>query len=237
VPQSPTYYKFVFSALFIAYMSAAIYSFRRQRKSDSATSKLGLKKTSKRKFYTSLEKAKFSCMQSWSAPPRAHNFYHGTIGGFDTFVFSLANTRTTSVITILLKSHFSHLPHFIIKQKSFTEEVGDMLGIRKHCPLYPFELVDKYDVSSDDDAKLASILTPEVIGYFFVNEGVWVEVLGGHLMVRNPILDDPEKYEMAINKTLRFAHLLGVNPTNRENGDSNNGADTDAAEPAAQVTP
>lgn len=176
-------------------------------------------------------------MQSWSAPPRAHNFYRGTVDGFDTFVFSLANTRTTSVITILLKSHFNHLTHFIIKPKSFTEEVGDMLGIRNHSPLYPFELIDKYDVSSDDDAKLASILTPEVIGYFFVNEGVWVEVLGGHLMVRNPILDEPEKYEIAINKTLCFAHLLGVNPMDIENSYSNNGADTDAAKPAAQVTP
>jgi len=237
VPQSPTYYKVVFSALFISCIVAAIYSFRRQRKSDFATSKLGLTRATKRKFNNSKEKAKFSCMQSWSAPPRAHNFYHGTISGFDTFVFSLANTRTTSVITVLLKSNFNHLPHFIIKPKSFTEEVGDMLGIRKHHPLYPFELIDKYDVSSDDDAKFASILTPEIIGYFFENEGVWVEVLRGHLMVRNPILDDPENYEIAINKTLCFAHLLGVNLMNVENSYSNNGADTDAAKSAAQVTP
>jgi len=114
-------------------------------------------------------------------------------------------------------------------------------GVRKHHPLYPLGLIDKYDVSSDDDALFASMLTSEIIGYFMKYEGVWVEVNGGDLMVHQPITNAPKNYKAAIENAHSLAHLLRIkplnNPVDTNNSKSNNGVDSDVANTAAPATP
>lgn len=206
---SATYNYGVLVILLILSLVTAVIWYRKKNLADAEALKLRLVRISKSEFDSVLEDRKFSCMYSWVATPATRNFFKGIINGFNTYLFSIAATKTTSNLSVLLKSEFTQLPNFKIKPKSFTEEVGDMLGIRNHYPAYPAELIDKYDITSDDDNKLSPILTPEIIGCFLKNEDVWVEVQRGDLMVLTTLIDDAENFKEAIEMAHTLAHLFG----------------------------
>lgn len=207
---SATYnYGVLIILLFLSLVTAVLW-YRRKNLADAEALKLRLVRISKSEFDCILENRKFSCMNSWVATPATRNFFKGTIDGFNTYLFSIAATKSTSNLSVLLKSGFSQLPNFIIKPKSFTEEVGDMLGVRNHHPAYPADLINKYNITSDDDNKLSSMLTPEIIGYFMKYEDVWVEVQRGDLMVQPTLRDDAENFTEAIEIAHTLARVFGI---------------------------
>ncbi len=91
-----------------------------------------------------------------------------------------------------------------------------MLGIRAHQAVIPDALIAKYDVSSEDDGRFASMLTPEIVSFFLNNEGVSAEVHSGTLLITPSLRSDPKNYEPAIQCAHGFAQLVGMNATKPE---------------------
>lgn len=84
----------------------------------------------------------------------------------------------------------------------------------------PASLIDKYDVKSEDDGRLASKLTPEIISMFLNNEGVSVEFLNGALLVTPPMISEENNYEPAVQLAHAFAQSFGVGIANKKASDN-----------------
>jgi len=184
----------------------------RKVKSGDITCGMGLWDISRREFEKLINKRKFSALNSWVTTPYLSQFFAGRVNGIDTCIFSIALGRHSPIILgVLLTSTNLPLPNFIVRPKSFSQEVGDMLGIRQHHAAYPETLIDKYDVSSEDGGRFAAMLTLELIGFFLDNEGVFVEVQSGALLITRSPTSDSVNYGPAIQSAHAFAQLLGMN--------------------------
>ncbi len=111
---------------------------------------------------------------------------------------------------VLITSISLPFPNFIIRPKSFTQEVGDMLGMREHFAAIPASLIDKYAVKSEDEGRFASKLTPEIVSMFLNNEDVSVEYLNGALLVTPALISEEKNYEPAVQLAHALALSLGV---------------------------
>ena len=181
-------------------------------KSGDLTCGMGLRDISRREFDKLINKRKFSVLNSWVNTPYLSQFFAGKVNGIDTCIFSISTSRYSPItLGVLLSSIDTPFPSFFIRSKSFSQEVGDMLGMRQHHAAYPDALIDKYDVSSEDDGRFSAMLTPEIIRFFLDNEGVSVEVLGGGLLVTPSFKSDPKNYELAVERVLALVQMLGVN--------------------------
>ena len=192
---------------------AIITEYFRKRKANLFVAKIAFRRISGREFRRMLGKHKYACLTSRIASPATGDYFQGTYEGVISCIFTIATGgkyTTTRRLAVLLKGDFSHLPHFIVKSKSFSGEVGDMLGLRKHDPLYPMRLIDKYDVISDDSTATASILTSQFVDYSLTEEGIGVESFGGDLLIYTILDVVPENYEVAIRQAYRLAGLLGI---------------------------
>jgi len=192
---------------------ALITEYFRKRKANLFVSKISFRRISGREFKRILGKHKYACLTSSIASPATGDYFQGTYEGVNACIFSIATGgkfTTTRRLAVLLKGNFSHLPHFIVKSKSFSGEVGDMLGLRKHDPSYPTPMIDKYDVISDDNTATASILTSEFVNYCLTEEGIGVEAFGGDLLIYTILDVVPENYDVAIRQAYRLANTLGM---------------------------
>ena len=91
-----------------------------------------------------------------------------------------------------------------------------MLGMRQHHASIPASLIDKYDVSSDDDGRFVAMLTPEVVRSFLDNEGVSAEYHSGSLLITPSLISKPENFESAVQCAHAFADVLGMNTAKQE---------------------
>lgn len=192
---------------------ALITEYFRKRKANLFVAKIAFHRISGREFKRMLGKHKYACLTSRIASPATGDYFQGTYEDINSCLFTIATGgkfTSTRRIAVLLKDEFSHLPHFIVKSKSFSGEVGDMLGLRKHDPSYPTSLIDKYDVISDDNTATASILTSEFINYCLTEEGIGVEAFGGDFLVYTILDVVPENYEVAIRQAYGLANTLGM---------------------------
>lgn len=202
----------VFILIIVLIVIGTIQWCERKVKSGDITCGMGLRDISRREFDKLINKRKFSVLNSWVATPYLSQFFAGRVKGIDTCIFSISVGRYSPIILgVLLTSINLPSPNFVIRPKSFSQEVGDMLGMRQHHTAYPETLIDKYDVSSEDDGRFAAMLTPEIIRFLLDNEGVSVEVLDGDLFVTPSLISDPQNYEPAIERVHAIAQMLGVN--------------------------
>ena len=88
--------------------------------------------------------------------------------------------------------------------------------MRQHYAAIPESLIDKYDVSSEDDGRFAAILTPKIVRLFLDNEGVSVECLNSALLFSPSLISDEKNYEPAVKLAHAFAHLLGMDSEKQE---------------------
>lgn len=183
---------------------------RRSGQVRSATGALGLVGIERDDFREMVGGRKFSCLHSWVNTPYPMEFFRGVRDGVSFCLFSIGRGRNLTYLAVLVLSGKEDLPHFVIKPKSFTEEVGDMMGWRSHPAAYPSELLNYYDVSSETAEAVAPVFTQEMIGFFLTNEGTWAEVVSGALMVEHPLKSDPAQFETAITRTFALAKLLGM---------------------------
>ncbi|BCG45619.1 hypothetical protein GEOBRER4_n0376 [Citrifermentans bremense] len=178
--------------------------------SGQATCGLGLSDFSRREFDALLNKRKFSALTSWVNTPYLSQFFAGTVNGMNTCVFTISRSRySPTTFGILLTSLDLPIPKFILKPKTFTKEVGDMLGIGDHRASFPQSLVDMYDISSEDDGTFAAMLRPEIITFFLHHEGLSVEYQNGALLVTPSLISNEQNYEPAVQRTHTLAQLLG----------------------------
>jgi len=216
-----TYNVVVVTIVGILGVVAIIIEYLRKRKANLFVAKIAFNRISKREFKRILGKHKYTCLTSRISSPGTGDYFQGTYEGVNACIFSIATGgkfTTTQRLAVLLKGDFSHLPHFIVKSKSFSGEVGDMLGLRKHDPSYPTPLIDKYDVISDDNTATASILTSEFVNYCLTEEGIGVEAFGGDLLIYTILDVVPENYEVAIRQAYRLVNTLGIAPEHNSNG-------------------
>ena len=169
-----------------------------------------------------INKRKFSALNSWVNTPYLFQFYAGKFNELETCIFSIGKDRysgppTLGVLTTSISLSF---PNFIISPKSFTQEIGDMLGMRDHCAAIPASLIDKYDVKSEDDGRFASKLTPEIVSMFLNNEDVSVEYLNGALLVTPTLISEEKNYESAVQLAHAFALSLGVDIAKKKASDN-----------------
>lgn len=217
-----TYNVVVVTIVGILGVVAIITEYLRKRKADLFVAKIAFQRISGREFKRILGKHKYACLNSRIASPATGDYFQGTYEGVNSCIFSIATGgkfTTTRRLAVLLKGDFSHLPHFIVKAKSFSGEVGDMLGIRKHDPSYHTPLIDKYDVVTDDNAATASILAPEFVNYCLTEEGIGVEAFGGDLLIYTILDVVPENYELAIRQAYLLASTLGMAPVSNSDHD------------------
>jgi hypothetical protein len=96
-----------------------------------------------------------------------------------------------------------------LKPKTFTEEVGDRLGIGDHRASFPQILLDMYDISSEDDGAFAGMLRPGIITFFLHHGGLSAEYQNGALLVTPSLISNEQNYELAVQRTHALAQLLG----------------------------
>lgn len=178
--------------------------------SGQITCGMGLKDISRCEFDVLINHRKFSAITSWVNTPYLSQFFAGTVNGLNTCIFTIAKDRYTPVtLGVLMTSLNLSFPNFIIRPKSFSQEVGDMLGIRDHRTAFPQSLMDKYDISSEDGGTLADMLTPEIIRFFLENEGMSAEFHSGTLLVTPSLISHDENHEPAVQRAHALALLLG----------------------------
>ena len=188
-----------------------LYWCSKKVKSGGLTCGMGLWDITRSEFDNLINKRKFSALNSRVNTPYLSYFYAGKFKGLDTCIFTIVEGRySPSFLGVLITSVRLPFPNFIIRPKSFTQEVGDMLGVREHHAAIPASLIDKYDVSSEDDARFASHLTAENVSMFLKHEGISVEYLDGALLVTSPLISEEKNYEPAAQLALAFAQSLGV---------------------------
>lgn len=180
-------------------------------KSGELTCGMNLWDITRSEFDKLIMKRKFSALNSWVNTPYISQFYAGKFNELETCIFSLVEGRySPTYLGVLITSIDLPFPNFIVRPKSFTQEVGDMLGVRDHHVTIPASLIDKYDVTSEDDGRFASELRPKIISLFLSNEGVSVEYLNGALLVISTLTGEEKNYESAVQLAHDFAQSLGV---------------------------
>lgn len=186
-------------------------------KSGEITCGMDLWDISRREFDKLINKRKFSALNSWVNTPHLFQFFAGKFNGIETCIFSIGTDRYSPItFGVLLTSIKLPFPDFIIRPKSFSQEVGDMLGMRQHDAAISAPLIDKYDVSSEDDGWFAAKLTPEMVSLFLSNEGVSVEYLNGALLITPSLISNEKNYEPAVQRAHVFAQLLGIETAKQE---------------------
>lgn len=177
--------------------------------SGQITCGMGLWDISRREFDRLISKRRFSALTSWVNTPYLSQFFAGNVNDIDTCIFSIAKDRYSPItLGVLLTSVNLPFSNFIIRPKSFSQEVGDMLGVRHHHAAFPQSLIDKYDISSEDEGVLAGMLNPEIIRFFLQNEGLSAELHNGALLVTPSLTSNDENYEPAIQRAHALAQLL-----------------------------
>ncbi len=160
-------------------------------KSGELTCRMNLCDITRSEFDKLINKRKFSALNSWVNTPYLFQFFAGKFNELETCIFSIGTDRySPPTLGVLITSINLSFPNFIISPKSFTQEVGDMLGMREHYAAIPASLIDKYDVSSEDDGRFAAKLTPEIVSLFLNSEGVSVEYLNGALLINPPLISN-----------------------------------------------
>lgn len=180
----------------------------RKVKSGSIACAMGLRDMSRREFDRLIDKRKFTVLKSRVTTPHLFQFFAGKVNGTDTCIFSIAFDRSTHRLGVVVASLNAPLPNFVIRPKSFSGEVADMLGVRQHHVGFPAVLINYYDISSEDDGKLAALLAPDMMRFLLENEGVSIEVRSGALLVLPSLASKPSNYEPAIQRAYAFAQLL-----------------------------
>lgn len=184
--------------------------------SGGITCGMGLWDVSREEFDNLVNKRKFSVLNSRVAAPYLSQFFAGRVNGIDTCIFSISVGRySPTLLGILLTATNLPFPNFSVRPKMFSQEVGDMLGIRGHHA-YPETLINKYDISSEESGRLTALLTPEIVGFFLDCEGVSVEVCDGDLLVVPAFIINPQNYEPAVKRAHAIAGLLGMNVACKE---------------------
>lgn len=185
-------------------------------KSGELTCGMNLWDITRSEFDKLVNNRKFATLNSWVNTPYLSQFFAGKFNEIETCIFSRCEGRySPTTLGVLITSITLPFPNFIIRPKSFTQEVGDMLGMREHYATIPASLIDKYDVKSEDDGIFASKLTPEIISMFLNNEDASVEYLNGALLVTPPLISEEKNYEPAVQLAHAFAQSLGVNLVNK----------------------
>jgi len=198
-----------------------LYWCSKKVKSGGLTCGMNLWNITRSEFDKLINKRKFSALNSWVNTPYLSYFYAGKFNELETCIFSIGKDRyIPPTLGVLITSISLPFPNFNIRPKSFTQEVGDMLGMREQFAAIPASVIDKYDVKSEDDGRLASKLTPEIISIFLNNEGVSVEYLNGALLVTPPLISEEKNYEPAVQLAHAFAQSLGVGIANKKASDN-----------------
>jgi hypothetical protein len=190
-------------------------------KSGELTCGMNLWDITRSEFDKLINKRKFSALNSWVNTPFLSYFYSGKFNELDTCIFSIGKDRyNPPTFGVLITSIRLPFPNFIVRPKSFTQEVGDMLGMREHFAAIPALLIDKYEVKSEDEGMFASKLTPEIISMFLNNEDVTVEYLNGALLVTPTLISEEKNYESAVQLAHAFARSFGVDIDKKKASDS-----------------
>ncbi len=198
-----------------------LYWCSKKVKSGELTCGMNLWDITRSEFDNLINKRKFSALNSWVNTPYLFQFYAGKFNELETCIFSIGKGRyTPPFLGVLITSISLPFPDFIIKPKSLTQEVGDMLGVREHHAVIPASLIDNYDVSSEDDGRFAAKLTPDIVSLFLHNEGVSVEYLNGALLVTPTLISEEKNYEPAVQLAHAFAYSLGVDIAQKKASDS-----------------
>jgi hypothetical protein len=145
----------------------------------------------------------------FSSATRDH--YCGVYKGVKTCIVSVVTTGSAYLaIVFLLKNRL--LPRFSIRPKGFYVQARDMLRADISHPLLPQALIDKYEVSTDDDAALASVLSTEVVQFLLNSESMVLEGSDSGLFAYKVerFRDEPENYLAAIEDADECASLMGV---------------------------
>lgn len=188
-----------------------LYWCSKKVKSGELTCGMNLWDITRSEFDKLINNRKFSALNSWINTPYLFQFYAGKFNELETCIFSIGKDRYCSpTLGVLITSINLPCPNFIIRPKSFTQEVGDMLGTREHYAAIPASIIGKYDVKSEDDGRFASKMTPEIVGMFLNNEDVSVEYLDGALLVTPTLVSEEKNYESAVQLAHAFALSLGV---------------------------
>ena len=194
-----------------------LYWCSKKVKSGELTCGMNLWDITRNEFDKLINKRKFSALNSWVSTPYLAYFYAGKFNELETCIFSIGKDRySPPTFGVLITSISLPFPNFVISPKSFTQEVGDMLGMRAHSAAIPASLKDKYDVKSEEDGRFASMLTPEIVSMFLNNEGVSVEYLDGALLVTPSLISEEKNYEPAVRFAHAFALSLGVDITSNK---------------------
>nr|WP_320048888.1 hypothetical protein [uncultured Desulfuromonas sp.] len=187
----------------------SFYEHLRREKIDLGYKKLGFKKFAKSKFKEKLGKHKFACfaMSVGQTSPSLH--YFGAYKGFNVIIFCVTKERHTQTrFGLLIKDVFSELPNFIIKQKTITSEVRDMLNPAGINPAYPSSVTNEFDVVTEDSVTIAEIFTAEFTEFLLNTGGILVEVFDGDLMVYPTVPFSPKNCEDALEQAYRVAANL-----------------------------
>lgn len=205
----------------ILIIAGTLYWCSKKVKSGGLTCGMNLWDITRSEFDKLISKRKFSALTSWINTPYLSYFYAGKFNELETCIFSIGKDRySPPTFGVLMTSISLPFPNFIIEPKSFTQEVGDMLGMREHFAAIPASLIDKYEVKSEDEGIFASKLTQEIISMFLNNEGVSVEYLNGALLVTPPLISEEKNYEPAVQLAHAFALSLGVDTAKKKASDN-----------------
>jgi len=196
-----------------------LYWCSKKVKSGELTCGMNLWDITRSEFDKLINKRKFSALNSWVNTPYLFPFYAGKFNELETCIFGICKDRySPPTLGVLITSINLPFPNFIIRPKSFTQDVRDMLGMQDRYATIPASLIDKFDVKSEDDGRFASNLTPEIVNMLLNNEDVSVEYLDGSLLVTTTLISEEkiseEKYyESAVQLAHAFALSLGVSPS------------------------
>ncbi|MBJ6802807.1 hypothetical protein [Geomonas propionica] len=178
--------------------------------SGQITCGLGLWDISRHEFDALFNERKFSALTSWVNTPYLSQFFAGAVNGINTCVFTISRSRYSPItLGVLLTSLNLAIPNFILRTKTFTEEVGDMLGIGEHHASFPQSLLDMYEISSEDEGTFAAMLRPETVTFFLQHEGMSAEYRDGALLVTPSLISNDQNYEPAVRLAHALAQLLG----------------------------
>lgn len=188
-----------------------LYWCSKKVKSGGLTCGMNLWDITRGEFDKLVNKRMFSALNSWVNTPYLSYFYAGKFNELDTCIFTIVEGRySPPFLVVLITSIRLPFPNFVIRPKSFTQEVGDMLGVREHHAAIPAALIDKYDVSSEDDERFASQMTAQIVSMFLNNGDVSVEYLDGALLVTTRLISEEKNYQPAVQLAHAFAQSLGA---------------------------
>jgi len=120
-----------------------LYWCSKKVKSGELTCGMNLWDITRSEFDKLINKRKFSALNSWVNTPYLFQFYAGKFNELETCIFSIGKNRyCPPTLGVLITSISLPFPNFIIRPKSFTQEVGDILGMREHSAAIPASLID-----------------------------------------------------------------------------------------------